>query len=280
MAEEPLTSAASVLKESGMDISMTLEQTQIEVGSHPVQEMLRVSMEPQELKAVPPGKREEFQSLEPPQPQPVPLSLTVDEAALHEVVKRAIAEALETNRALNHPSLPQNIRSVNSSMDSVDAPSAVSRFNLLASRMDMLESLLISGLQRDERREREEDWNDTDSRFAALESRLEAIEFRMEEIEASRERELTVVQNGREVELTAVVMDLTHRLSELEHAVGTEHEFSLKLLDLLLNQQQQASSQSLASSRGGTATGNGTVTSGSESGGKRRGSSTSARSRV
>ena len=130
----------------------------------------------------------------------------------------------------------------------------VSSFNLLASHMDMLEGSLISDLQRSELGEREEEWRD--GRFAALQSRLEAIEFRMEELEASRERELTVVQNGREVELTAIVIALTHRLSELEHAMGTEHEYFLKLLDSLLNQQQQASSQSLASS--GTGTGNGT----------------------
>lgn len=121
----------------------------------------------------------------------------------------------------------------------------VSSFNLLASHMDMLEGSLISDLQRSELGEREEKWRD--SRFAALQSRLEAIEFRVEELEANRERELTVVQN---------VIALTHRLSELEHAVGTEHEYFLKLLDSLLNQQQQASSQSLASS--GTGTGNGT----------------------
>lgn len=295
VAEEPLIAASSTLKESSVDTSIALgrpsaelERTQTDLGvAHPplpVQEMQRMSIEAAEGAndpTVPPAVNTDTSDSmkHSSSPSPPPRSLSIDEIGLHEVVRRAISEALEANAAHNIAKIvPPSMPSVNSSTDSVGAPSAVSRFNLLASRMDMLEGLLVSGLQRNEGRDREEDWDDVDGRFAALESRIEAVEFRMEELEARRGRETTVEHNGREVDLPSLVMDLTQRLSELELAVGTEHEFSLKLLDLLLN-QQQASSQSLASSRGGTA-GNGTVTSGSEGGGRRRGSSSSARSRA
>lgn len=257
VAEEPLVSASSSLKESPIDSKLETSQGTRDSMKESIVEVDEITRQPEIKETIIDGEI------------PRHLSLSVDEAALHEVVRRAISEAMEAHASGDAAKRTQ--QSVNSSADSVEAPSTHGRMSDLASRMDMLEGLLINGLQSNERRERDADWNDTESRFAALEQRLEALEYRLEELAADRDREVTVIQNGREVELTSLVMELTSRLSELEQAVGTEHEFSLKLLDLLLNQQQHPSSQSLSSSKGGS--GNGTLTTSSDLGGRKKTSS-------
>ena len=109
-----------------------------------------------------------------------------------------------------------------------------------------------------------------DERMSKLERRIHSVEVRQQqqqqhdyvrkekELElASRRDDESTAQSvaslmpipgqagGRQVEVKAVVTDIAQRLGELEKAVEVEHEFSLKLLDLLLAQQQQKKVETL-----------------------------------
>jgi hypothetical protein len=171
--------------------------------------------------------------------------MSMEESTLRNIIRDAVEEALNGSVQSEVP-----LRRSDRKQPHVDAKRLVSsassiasltngagdRLNLLASRLDMLENVLGAGAE-----DRHSELVDIDARFSALEQRVEMMEYRLEEAlsERSNAAALTVQQNGKEVDAGALVVETARRLSELEQAVETEHEFSLKLLDIMLNSQQQ-----------------------------------------
>lgn len=192
----------------------------------------------------------------PPMAPMVPMA-PIAEDALQQVVRAAVQQALASYLAAPPsisapPSAPPSVYVPPSAPPSVHVPPAsgsaghLDKLSLLSSRLDMLENFLSQQQQEGatiSRGAAEEERVDqaladladaVGDRLLSVEQRLSVLEESVRGGEKERGR-----GDEKMVALGAQVAATASRLAELEAAVEVEHEFSLKLLDILLNQQQE-----------------------------------------
>jgi hypothetical protein len=180
-------------------------------------------------------------------------NVTVSVRSLSDLIRSAVQEALNTSSSTVQPSAQPSVQP-SSHSPVLSSAAHADKLMLLTSRLDILEGLLRTSLnQQTESNLQPNPVSDPtpnqahdrlENRVQEVEERLDMLEYRIEELLLDRERLasdlLTIRVGDRRIELPALAVQTSQRLDELERAVETEHEFSLRLLDLLLNQKEEA----------------------------------------